>query len=129
MKKIIILAIFAISYFSGYSKTGIDISGLKIPKTMVTKEHTPFNVDPCLEAAINAQSNAFYAEYVGHQYCANSVSNGSLAISELGGCYHAFTSIRQAQVANIQNSFVPCPSGNGVGIASNKHGKTNLSKG
>lgn len=124
-----ILTILTLAFFYGYSKVGLNTMGLKTEPLVINKWQNPLNVDPCLAAALNAQSNAFYAEYVGHQFCANSVTNGSLALSELGGCYYAFTAIRQAQVANIQNSFVPCPSGNGVGIAYNNRNKTVLSKG
>lgn len=83
----------------------------------VSKTISPNNVDPCLDAALSAQANAFAQELSGHGLCHASVVNGSLAASEYGGCCFAFTLIRQITVAQIQSTFVPCPSGNGVGIA------------
>ena len=129
MKKFIILSILTIIFHNGYSKVGINAMGLKIDSNITIKEKTVLSTDACLDAALNAQSNAFYAESAGQQFCANSVSSGSLPISEYGGCCYAFTAIRQATVAYIQSTFVPCPSGNGVGIAYNNKGKIVISNG
>lgn len=82
----------------------------------VSKTISPNNVDPCLDAALSAQANAFALELSGHNLCHAGVVNGTLAASEYGGCCYVFTLIRQITVAQIQSSFVPCPSGGGVGI-------------
>ena len=130
MKKIIILSILTVVLYSGYSRNAIKNADFKQEDPIIIKnKNHQKNVDPCLDAALNAQSNAFNAEYLGHQFCANSVSSGAIAISEYGGCAYAFTSIRQATVAYIQSTFVPCPSGNGVGIAYNYRSKNSLQKG
>ncbi|MFN8307650.1 MAG: hypothetical protein U0T79_12800 [Ferruginibacter sp.] len=75
----------------------------------------PVNVDPCLEAALNAIGNAFQLEQNGHDACANSVISGGIQPSEYGGCCYVFTQLRQYLVAQVINNFVPCPNG-GMGI-------------
>ena len=84
----------------------------KAPGGSITK---PVNVDPCLEAALNAIGNAFQLEQNGHDAGANSVISGGIQPSEYGGCCYVFTQLRQYLVAQVINNFVPCPNG-GMGI-------------
>ncbi len=115
MRKTLILTIMIFAFVTGYSKE-ISKSALPIFKKNFTEVITRLPVDPCLDAVLNAQSNAFNAEQLGHDLCAASVSSGALAPSGYGSCCFAFTMIRQISVAYIQSTFVPCPSGNGSGI-------------
>ena len=119
MKKIFLTSFILLASLAMYATdilaSDIERGGIKL--SAVPKTAFPHNVDPCLEAALSAQANAFAQELFGHNLCHASVVNGSLATSEYGGCCFAFTLIRQITVAQIQSTFVPCPSGNGVGIA------------
>lgn len=116
MKKFLIASVMIFACMNGFAEAKTNFPKPAVKKYLMVKDLTALPADPCLDAALNAQANAFASEYLGHSFCANSVSNGSIAVSEYGGCCYAFTTIRQLMVAYIQSSFVPCPSGNGVGI-------------
>ena len=68
--------------------------------------------DPCLNAALNAQNQAFAFETSGWLWCMEVQSTGP----GYTDCANAFTVLRQQMVAYIQSTFVPCPSGMGYGI-------------
>jgi len=112
MKTILISLSFILISFGGYSsvlKPNIESNNepanhfaLKIPIT----------ADPCLDAALNAQAQAFAIETSGWSWCADVHSTGQ----GFTDCANAFTAMRQQMVAYIQSTFVPCPSGNGNGI-------------
>jgi hypothetical protein len=115
MRKTIIITIMVLAFVTGYSKE-IPQSTRPDVKKYFTELPAKLPADACLQAALNAQANAFGAEQIGHDLCAASVTNGSLPPSEYNGCCYAFTLIRQITVAYIQSTFVPCPSGQGTGI-------------
>ena len=135
MKNIIVLAVILCLGIDSYgaNNSGVSIGLEKQGKILSLKKYfskekvvrEPFIRvgDPCLDGAISAMNHAYAVEQGMVNWCFQTQTTSTGIVDCTSGVYQHTNQVVAAIIAN----FVPCPSGNGSGIASREKMKNNNS--